>query len=204
MDYSGYYVTGENETLNLVQHGCDVDILVQNHSLHLDQTESNGTGHILKDGMVVLPGYGINGTSPNSSDLPDPDLKHFGHAFIQWNNGDIWLRKMCNDVGGIYWDGDARLHLIQDGCNGTVVNDRVPTYTPYNVTILGNEVNISRFEQTRFQQLTGQAPTLVTRTGYLAKDLLKLRFDEGNTNMDKGFRYHAAKRHRKCWNSRLP
>merc|ERR1719428_42038 len=52
-DFSGYYVTGENETLNLQQKGCDVDILVQNHSIHLDQTEANGTGKVVKEVLVL-------------------------------------------------------------------------------------------------------------------------------------------------------
>lgn len=173
-DYAGYYVTGANETLNLMQHRCDVTILVQNHSLHLDQTESNGTGHILPDGTIVLPGHGINGTSPNESDVPDPDKLHFGHVKILWNNGDVWLRKMCNDFGGIYWEGDTRMHLIQDACGGKIVNTRDLTQEPYNVTMRGNEINISRFERTRLQEMMGQPGEVVQREGWLDKDLLTL------------------------------
>jgi len=179
-DFSGYYVTGANETLNLAQKGCDVEILIQNHSLHLDQTESNGTGQIVGRDILVLPGHGINGTTPNATKIPDPDLHEFGHVLIEWNNGDVWTRKACNDFGGIYWDGDTRFHIIQNQCHAKIYNTRDMTQPPFDVNMTGNDITISRWENASrlvaFHNGTGHWDTKV---GHLGEDLLTIKFDTG-------------------------
>eukprot|EP00746_Dinoflagellata_sp_MGD_P004569 gnl/MRDRNA2_/MRDRNA2_108839_c0_seq1.p1 gnl/MRDRNA2_/MRDRNA2_108839_c0~~gnl/MRDRNA2_/MRDRNA2_108839_c0_seq1.p1 ORF type:complete len:565 (+),score=101.45 gnl/MRDRNA2_/MRDRNA2_108839_c0_seq1:133-1827(+) len=174
-NFAGYYITGENETLNLAQNGCDINVLVQNHSIHLDQTEANGTGIVRGEVIVLLPETGINGTTPPNTTVPDPDLKKLGHVLIQWNNGDVWTRKMCNDYGGIYWDQNTRWHLIQDQCHGQIINTRDTTQTPYNFSITGNEITMWRYEQDRQEQLAGTFRN-ATKVGHLTKNLLEIRF----------------------------